>query len=363
MAAPDFPFPLQKSDISFGEDVFYRLLDDLFTEGIIGANDLRVQQRGTPAMAVTVDPGEGYIGFESPSYGGTRRVRQSVLTDSGTVGAPNTSDNWTTTFNSADGSNPRIDRVIARVRDHLLDASGLYRMEFAVIAGTPTSGANLTNLTGAAAVPVNSLLLANVLIPAGATTVITANIDTTVRTVAKIGNRLAINLQGVPSGSMTEFGGTAAPSGWLICDGSAISRTTFAALFAAISTNYGTGDGSTTFNIPDYRGRVAVGYAPTGGHADVATIGNSDGLAVANRRAKHRHTLNWSDPGHAHTTNVANTQGSGLSGPGGGVRGDTGSNYGSDTVGTGISASVGPQTGAEPTDTPAYLVASKIIKT
>lgn len=48
-------------------------------------------------------------------------------------------------------------------------------------------------------------------------------------------------------------------TGWLRCDGSAISRTTFAALFSAISTAFGTGDGTTTFNLPDYRGRVPVG--------------------------------------------------------------------------------------------------------
>jgi microcystin-dependent protein len=51
---------------------------------------------------------------------------------------------------------------------------------------------------------------------------------------------------------------TAAPAGWLLCDGAAVSRTTYAALFAEISTSAGPGDGSTTFNVPDYRGRVFV---------------------------------------------------------------------------------------------------------
>jgi microcystin-dependent protein len=54
------------------------------------------------------------------------------------------------------------------------------------------------------------------------------------------------------------------PSGWLLCDGSAVSRTTYAALFAAIGTTYGAGNGSTTFNVPDLRGRTPVGADPTG---------------------------------------------------------------------------------------------------
>ena len=63
----------------------------------------------------------------------------------------------------------------------------------------------------------------------------------------------------VPTGSVTAFAGTSAPAGWLKCDGSAISRTKYAKLFAAIGGNYGTGDGSTTFNLPDLTGRVPLG--------------------------------------------------------------------------------------------------------
>ena len=64
----------------------------------------------------------------------------------------------------------------------------------------------------------------------------------------------------VPSGSVTAFAGSTAPAGWLKCDGSAISRTTYAALFNVIGTIYGAGDGSTTFNLPNLQvGRVPVG--------------------------------------------------------------------------------------------------------
>lgn len=70
-----------------------------------------------------------------------------------------------------------------------------------------------------------------------------------------LGGQAAISF--LPAGSMVDFAGTTAPSGWLMCDGAAVSRTTYASLFAALGTAYGTGDGSTTFNLPDYRGRFA----------------------------------------------------------------------------------------------------------
>ena len=62
-----------------------------------------------------------------------------------------------------------------------------------------------------------------------------------------------------PAGIVTAFAGTTPPAGWLKCDGSAISRTKYAKLFAAIGTTYGTGDGSTTFNLPNLIGRVPLG--------------------------------------------------------------------------------------------------------
>lgn len=60
-------------------------------------------------------------------------------------------------------------------------------------------------------------------------------------------------------GIVSAYAGATSPAGWLLCNGAAVSRTTYASLFAAIGTAYGTGDGSTTFNLPDMRGRVPVG--------------------------------------------------------------------------------------------------------
>jgi len=68
------------------------------------------------------------------------------------------------------------------------------------------------------------------------------------------------DLYGTPTGTVQAYAGSASPSGWLLCDGSAVSRSTYAKLFALIGTTYGVGNGSTTFNIPDLRERTAVGY-------------------------------------------------------------------------------------------------------
>ena len=54
-----------------------------------------------------------------------------------------------------------------------------------------------------------------------------------------------------PTGAVMAFAGSSAPEGWLVCDGSAVSRTTYADMFAVIGTTYGSGDGSTTFNLPN----------------------------------------------------------------------------------------------------------------
>lgn len=66
-------------------------------------------------------------------------------------------------------------------------------------------------------------------------------------------------IQGVPSGVILPYGGTSAPAGWEFAYGQAVSRSTCSGAFTAYSTTYGAGDGSTTFNLPDLRGRVVAG--------------------------------------------------------------------------------------------------------
>lgn len=94
-----------------------------------------------------------------------------------------------------------------------------------------------------------------------------------------------------PIGAISEYAGATAPTNWLICDGSAISRTTYADLFNVIGTRYGTGDGSTTFNLPDFRRRVPVGL--DNNDTDFDTLGNTGG--------EKEHTLTINEmPSHHH---------------------------------------------------------------
>jgi len=87
-------------------------------------------------------------------------------------------------------------------------------------------------------------------------------------------------IQGVNTGLIIPWSSTSVPSGFLECDGTAVSRSTYATLFAVVGTNYGVGDGSTTFNLPDLADRVCQHKSPTksqfstGGADTVPTTGN-----------------------------------------------------------------------------------------
>ena len=82
----------------------------------------------------------------------------------------------------------------------------------------------------------------------------------------------------MPAGSVIPYAGTSAPTGFLFCDGSAVSRTTYATLFAVIGTTYGAGDGSSTFALPDLRGRVVAGKDNMGGSSANNLTDQSGGL-------------------------------------------------------------------------------------
>lgn len=91
--------------------------------------------------------------------------------------------------------------------------------------------------------------------------------------LANLGARAAI------VGEVIAYAGTTAPTGWLFCYGQAVSRSTYSALFAVIGTTYGNGNGSTTFNVPDLRGRVIAGKDNMGGtSADRLTNQTSNGV-------------------------------------------------------------------------------------
>jgi microcystin-dependent protein len=77
--------------------------------------------------------------------------------------------------------------------------------------------------------------------------------------------------QYIPAGSILPFAGSSTPSGYLLCYGQAVSRTTYSGLYTALGTTWGSGDGTTTFNVPDFRDRMLVGKADMGG-VDAAII-------------------------------------------------------------------------------------------
>lgn len=92
-------------------------------------------------------------------------------------------------------------------------------------------------------------------------------------------------------GLITQWPGQTAPEGYLLCQGQAVSRTTYASLFAAIGTAFGQGNGSSTFNVPDMTGRVALGASGT--HALASTGGEETHLLTLSEAPSHRHDLDW----------------------------------------------------------------------
>jgi len=166
----------------------------------------------------------------------------------------------------------------------------------------------------------------------------------------------AIAAAAIAPGITVPFAGSSAPSGWLLCNGQAVSRTTYSGLFAIVSTTYGTGDGSTTFNVPDLRGEFIRGL--DGGRG--IDTGRTLGSAQADDFESHTHTATSTvtDPGHIHTqTNAGVT----ARGAGGGSAADVGAgNTGSATTGVTV-ATINTNTGGTETR-PRNIALNFIIK-
>jgi microcystin-dependent protein len=137
-------------------------------------------------------------------------------------------------------------------------------------------------------------------------------------------------ISALPAGSMQMYAGTAtqtvsagvvtttAPSGWLLANGDAISRTTYSSLFSAIGTTYGTGNGSTTFNLPDLRGRLPMGSG-TGVGLNASGTGVTSGTAMTARAlgawfGEETHLLTTAElASHTHANTVSGGTTSGMS--------------------------------------------------
>lgn len=107
---------------------------------------------------------------------------------------------------------------------------------------------------------------------------------------------------GVSSGTILMYVSDILPAGYLTCDGSAVSRTTYANLFSAIGTSFGTGDGSTTFNLPNMKGRMPIGVKSTGNVTSLGATGGS--FDHVHSMGAHTHTQSHThDMTHTHTLN------------------------------------------------------------
>lgn len=205
--------------------------------------------------------------------------------------------------------------------------------QYVAISGTSTitslgTGANKTRFvraTGAFTLTHNATSL---ILPGGAN-IVAASGDTFVAVSDSSSNvrvhhyqRAAVPPSMFPVGSVIDYAGSSAPAGWVLCYGQNVSRTTYAALFAAIGVTYGVGDGSTTFTLPDLRGRVVAGKDNMGGtSADRLTnqtsgidgdtlgaVGGAETHALTSaQNGAHTHTGTTASNGaHTHTVGYAN---------------------------------------------------------
>ena len=195
------------------------------------------------------------------------------------------------------------------------------------------------------------------------------------------GDLAAIEFVGIVPGTVVDYAGASTPAGYLLCYGQAVSRTTYARLFAALSTTWGAGDGSTTFNVPDLRGRATFGLDNMGGTAagrlsvtiTGTTLGATGGLEAQTITQANlpNCTFTVTDPGHYHAAasasgaySVANHGTLAFEVSGGGVAANSGTDMNSVSTGTsttGVTVASGGSGTAQPVLPPAAIV-NKIIK-
>lgn len=278
------------ADFSARED--RRLIATLLDPGVVNpaAGACAVTERAAgPNMTVDVAAGETVVPGTSIATQGSYLTRSTGVES--------------VTITPADPSNPRIDRIVSQLLDSAHDggASDLHR--YYAVPGTPAP------TPSAPALPPNATDLATVTVGAGATSIVDANI-VDVRVAAQI----SAGVSPIAAGTVASFAGDNAPAGWLLCDGRAVSRTTYARLFAAIDVKHGAGDGSTTFGLPDCRGRVPLGLDNLGGvsanrvTATAAdTVGGTGGTETVALTTAQMPTHTHTGPSHTHTVDPTPT--------------------------------------------------------
>lgn len=247
---------------------FAKLMQDAVGTGYVPGigNELAVSATNPTTMTVRVGLGRGYINGYSFD-----------VVDSPEV----------VSIAAASGS-PRIDTVVAR-----LSVTANKNITLAVVQGTPVATPTAPALTQNA--ETYEMPLADIYVGAGVTSILAANISD---------RRYDIGHLYEPIGKIMMYASANPPVRWLVCDGSAVSRTKYAALFAVIGTTYGAGNGSTTFNLPNFTGRM-----PLGGPSNLGESGGEETVALTvSQMPIHSHTGTTESAGdHAHT--VPNIEG------------------------------------------------------
>ena len=164
-----------------------------------------------------------------------------------------------------------------------------------------------------------------------------------------------LNQGAIPSGSSVMWFTATAPSGWLLCDGTAVSRTTYADLFTAIGTTYGAGDGSTTFNVPDLKQRFPLGKAASGTGSCLASTGGAINHTHSVPAHKHSYTTTANQVIAGYRTNASGNRTAPAVG---------GTDFSDASIAIGNQAGVsGDSAMTSGSNNPPYLVVNFIIKT
>lgn len=300
-------------------------------------------QAGTPALSVEVAEGVALITDGEKKY-----EVWSDATETLAITTPNV-------------SNPRIDLVVGYVDlDETVqntDPNNEDIFKLAVVAGTPAGSPSVPNagqIQSAIGASNPYTILSQIAVGVGVTTITNGNI-TDVRTMA--------TTSAIASGSIMDFAGTIAPEGWLLCYGQNVSRTTYSELFKAIGTLYGVGDGSTTFAVPDLRGRVIAGQDDMGGSSANRLTNQTNGVegdTLGATGGAETHTLTTAQiPSHSHT--LPQGRDGTLANPGAFIKDGWSNSSGTATapsVGTGNEGGGGAHNNVQPT-----IILNKIIKT
>jgi microcystin-dependent protein len=252
----------------------------------------------TPTLGVATATSINKVAITAPATSATL-----TIADGKTV-----THNATTIFAGTDGKTLTISNSLtfSGTDGSTLNVGAGGTLGTAAFVNTGTSGGTIPLLNGAntwssgqtfsAAITYGGVTLSNAVTGTGnmvlstSPTLTTASLGSSTATTQTYGDNstkvatTAYVDSAVPSGVIFPYAGSAAPTGYLLCYGQAVSRSTYAALFAAIGTSYGVGDGTTTFNVPDLRGRVPAGKDDMGGAAAsrlTSTTMSPDGATLA----------------------------------------------------------------------------------